>query len=231
MPVEMPSSIVAGLSFIGRSGGAVKTLAGFQKGHHTVPSAANPTTTAFLAKLCAAELTAQGETFFQQVRSGLGYKRREVSLSVASPGAVLTATDFTLEIVYALEAAEPSRYTVVHTLRELRSAELARRAEFAAIFAGLFSELSFALRKGVRVEAVIDLVESLDATGGMAVTFPSDCRECTLTIAGVDAEVRCTGATFDLVFVQGGSPAELIDGFAAVRAAFALNPELAALLG
>jgi hypothetical protein len=231
MSVEMPSSIVAGLSFIGRSGGAVKTLAGFQKGHHTVPTAANATTNAFLAKLCAGELTEQAETFFQQVRSGLGYKRRELALSVASPGALLTAKDFTLEIAYALETAEPSRYTVVQTLRELRRAELARRAEFAAIFAGLFSELSFALRKGVRVEAVIDLVESLDSVEAIAVTFPSDCRECTLTIPGVEAEVRCTGATLDLVFAQGGSPAELIDGFAAVRAAFALNPDLAALLG
>ena len=231
MPVEMPTSTVAGFSFIGRSGGAVKTLAGFQKGHHTLPTAVNAATSAFLAKLCATELTAQAETFFQQVRSGLGYKRRELSLSVTSPGAVLTAKDFTLEIVYALEAAEPARYAVVHTLRELRSAELARRAEFAAVFAGLFSELSFALRKGVRVEALIDLVESLDAAGGMAVTFPSDCRECTLTIPGVDAEVRCTGATFDLVFAQGGSPAELIDGFAAMRTAFAIRPELAALLG
>jgi len=231
MPVEMPSSIVAGLSFLGRSGGAVKTLTGFQKGHHTVPSVATATTNAFLAKLCAAELTEQAETFFQQVRSGLGYKRRELSLSVASPGALLTAKDFTLEIAYALEAAEPSRFTVVQTMRELRSAELARRAEFAAIFAGLFSELSFALRKGVRVEAVIDLVESLDSVEAIAVTFPSDCRECTLTIPGVEAEVRCTGATLDLVFAQGGSPGELIDGFAAVRAAFALNPDLAALLG
>ena len=48
MPVEMPSSTVAGLSFIGRGGGAVKTLTGFQKAHHTVPSAVNAATSAFL---------------------------------------------------------------------------------------------------------------------------------------------------------------------------------------
>jgi hypothetical protein len=231
MSVEMPSPIVAALSFIGRSGGTVKTLAGFQKGHHNLPTAVTPATEAFLARLCSAELTTQAEAIFQQVRSGLGYKRRELDLNVTSPAAVLTAKDFVFEIAYALEAAEPSRYLVVQTLRELRQIEITRRPEFDAVFAGLFTELSFALRQGVRVEAVIDLVEALDAEGGMAVTFPSDCRECTLTIPGVEAEVRCTGATFDLVFPQGGSPAELIAGFAAVRSAFALNPELAALLG
>jgi hypothetical protein len=231
MSVEVPSSIVAGLSFIGRSGGAVKTLAGFQKGRHSVPTAVNAATSAFLARLCEPELTTQAEAFFQQVRSGLGYKRRELSLSVTSPGAVLTGREFTLEIAYALEEAEPSRYHLVHTLRELRRAELARQAEFNAIFAGLFSELSFALRKGVLVEAVIDLVESLDAACGIVVTFPSDCRKCTLTMPGVEAEVRCTQTTVDLVFAQRRSPAELLAAFAAVRAAFAIKPELAALLG
>jgi hypothetical protein len=46
----------------------------------------------------------------------------------------------------------------------------------------------------------------------------------------VDAQVRCTGATLDLVFPRAGSPRELIAGFAAVRGAFAVSRELAGLL-
>ena len=42
----------------------VKTLGGFKKGHHTVPDAVNATTNAFLGKLCAGELAADGETLF-----------------------------------------------------------------------------------------------------------------------------------------------------------------------
>jgi len=41
------------------------------------------------------------------VRAGLGYKRKDISLSVASPLAALAAKDFTVEIFYALEEAEP----------------------------------------------------------------------------------------------------------------------------
>ena len=230
MSGEIPSSIVAGLGFLGRGGGAVKSLAGFQKGRHTLPTAANATTNAFLAKLCAAELEEEAEAFFQRARAALGYKRRELSLQVASPAAVLTAKDFTFELAYALEESEPAHYAITRTLRDLRHAELVRQPEFDALFAALFTELTFALKKGVRVEAVIDLVEALDVDA-LGVAYPSDCTECTLTVPGVDAEVRCTGATLDLVFPTAGSPAELLDGFAAVRAAFALSPDLSALLG
>ena len=231
MPAEPPNSIVTALGFLGRSGGAVKSLTGFQKGRHTLPTAANATTNAFLAKLCAGELAEEAEAFFQRARAALGYKRRELTLTVASPAAALVSPDFTFEIAFALEDDNPAHYAITRSLRDLRRAEFARRPEVDALFAGLFTELTFALRQGVRVEAVIDLVEALDTDAGLTVAYPSDCHDCTLTVLGVDATVRCTGATLDLVFPAAGSPAELLDGFAAVRAAFSRSPELAALLG
>ena len=39
MASALPSQIIAGIGFTGRSGGVVKTLSGFKKGHHTVPDA------------------------------------------------------------------------------------------------------------------------------------------------------------------------------------------------
>lgn len=230
MSAEIPSSIVASLGFVGFDGGTVKTLRGFQKGRHTLPTAANATTNAFLAKLCAGELEERAEAFFQNARSALGYKRRDLSLSVASPAATLAAKDFTFELAYALEEADPSRYVITHTLHSLRDSAVVGHAGVDRTFAGLFTELSFGLRKGVGVETVIDAVEGLAGDSALAVDYPSDCHECTITVPEVDAVVRCTGATLDLVFPSAGSPAQLFAGFAAVRAAFAVNPALAALV-
>ena len=231
MPAEIPSAIVADICFVGREGGAVKSLSGFQKGHHSLPSAVNATTLAFLSKLCAGELAEQAEARFQQVRTGLGYKRRELTLALQSPSAVLTAPAFSFEIAYGLEESDPARYTITHTLRDLRDATLARQPAFAGIFANLFTELSFALRQGASVEAVIDAIEGLDRDDGLTVDYPSDYHDCTISVPGVAAQVRCTGATLDLVFHRAGSPAELIDGFSTVRQAFSLDPELAGLIG
>ncbi len=233
MTGSLPSSIIAGISFIGRSGGVVKALRGFKKGHHTVPDTVNATTNAFLGKLCAGELAEEGETLFQHVRAGLGYKRKDVSLAVAGQSAVLAAKDFSVEIFYALEDGEASRYAVTTTLRELKSAELPRTAEFAGIFAGKFSEISFELKKGASVEAVIDAIEALDEedASGLRVSYPSDCSECEIVVDGVEARVRCTGASLEMVFPRTGAPAELMDGFVAVRGAFAISKVLGGMIG
>jgi hypothetical protein len=230
MPGELPSSVVASICFVGRSGGLVKSLGGFKKAHHTLPDAVNAATNGFLARICEIDLTRDAEALFQAARAGLGYKRREISLGVASPTATLVARDFTAEILYAFEDGNPARYALTTTLRELRSAELARRDEFSRIFAGRFAEISFALKKGARVEAVIDAIEALDDEGGLSVQYPSDYRDCIIRVDGVGAEVRCTGASLDVIFPRAGTPGELIEAFAAVRGAFGISKALSALI-
>ncbi len=231
MAQDLPSDIIAGISFVGRSGGAVKTLAGFRKGHHTVPDAANAVTQAFLGKICAAELGEETEDLFQRARTGLSYKRKDLGLSLTPPTAALSAKDFAVDFSYALDERDPSRYVATRMLHGLRNAELARTEEFSAIFAAAFTEISFGLKQGARVEAVIDLIEHLDGEGGLAVDYPADCHECMIRVAGVAAEVRCTGAALEMVFPRAGSPAELMAEFAAVRGAFAVSRELAGLIG
>ncbi len=229
-PDELPSRVVAGISFVGRGSGWVKALAGFKKGHHTLPDAANATTNAFLGKICERELADEAEKLFQDVRAALDYKRMDVVLSVTSPLAMLGAKDFSVELFYALEEREPARYAVTTTLRGVMNAELLRSEAFAQIFSGRFTEISFALKKGARVEAVIDAIEELDCDDGLAVTYPSDYRDCTISVESVDAVVRCTGATLEIVFPRGAGPAELIEQFAAVREAFRISKGLSGLI-
>ena len=225
---ELPSRIVAGISFVGRGGGLVKELGGFRKGHHAVPDAANAATNAFLGKICERELADGTEKLFQDLRAGLGYVGRIGRTGRAGRAG---AKDFTVEIYYALEAREPARYAVTTTLRGLMSVALTRTEAFAQIFAGRFSEISFTLKKGANVEAMIDAIEELDCDDGLAVTYPSDYRDCTVSVEGVDATVRCTGATLEIVFPRAGGPAELIEAFAAVRQAFRISKGLSGLIG
>ncbi|MBK9990252.1 MAG: hypothetical protein IPP19_05855 [Verrucomicrobia bacterium] len=226
------SAFVQHVRFVGRAGGLVKTLGGFKKSHHTVPDAVNAATSAFLAKLCADELAADAEKFFQLARSTFGYKRKDVSLEVASPNAVLSAKDFTFELTYALDESDPASYTVVRSLYGLRSTDFAATDECDTVFAQQFSELVFVLTKGAPVEAVIDAVEGLDGDDALKVEYPSDCHDCTLAVADVSATVRFDGSELAMVFPCSGSPRELLEAFVAVRDAFALSkkPVLAALL-
>ncbi len=220
---DVSHKFITRISLTGRSHGAVRNLAGFKKQHHTLPDAVNATTTAFLGKICAGELAAQGEDFYQRARALLGYRRADLTLEVASPVAQLTTRDFGLEIVYALEPADPAGFVVTRTLHSLRAGELIYRAEFDELFAGVFSGIVFGLTKGARVEAVIDAVEALTDESDLTVSYPSDCRHCVLSVESVEANVMCDGATLEMRFPQSGSPRELVEAFAAVRSAFALT--------
>lgn len=210
----------------------VKNLTGFRKQHHTVPDAVNAATSAFLGKLCAGELAEEAERFFQRSRAAFAYKRSQLALEVTSPGAVLTARDFTLELAYGLAKADPARYEVTRTLHTLSEGGLVARPAFNELFGGMFTGMVFDLVKGVKVEAVIDAVEAGGGEEGLAVSYPSDYRHCVLLVEGVAAEVICDGATLEMRFPRPGSPAELVGAFAAVRSAFALtkNRVLAGLL-
>ncbi|MCC6416359.1 MAG: hypothetical protein IT582_10665 [Opitutaceae bacterium] len=230
MPEDVPASVIADLRFVGRSGGAVKALGGFRKGRHTLPDAANATTNAFLGRLCEGELTEQAEQLFQSVRAALGYKRKEIALTTSGPQAVLSARDFTFEIFYTLNPASPESYAITQTLLDVKGVDLLRREEFNAVFASLFTELSFTLKKGVRVEAVIDAIEGLDHETTLRVDYPSDCSECQISVEEVEARVRCTGASIDMVFPRAGAPRELLNEFLAVRSAFQLSKTLAGLM-
>ena len=231
-PAGSPQPFVSRLSLVGRRTGRVKALGGFKKQHHTVPDAVTAATSAFLGKLCAGELAAESEQWFQRAKTAFAYKRADLTLEVASPSAVLAAKDFTLEIVYALESLDPSSYGVTHTLHSLSGGELLERAEFDELFARMFEGMVFGLTKGTRVEEVIDAVETQAGPSGLTVSYPSDCRHCILKVAGVEAEVVCDGATLEMRFPRPGSPRELVADFAVVRSAFVLtkNRVLAGLL-
>lgn len=222
-----PKSFISQVSLVGRSGGAFKTLRGFDKSRHTVPDAVNNATSGFLAKVCAAELAEEGEAFFQSAKTAMGYKRKDLGLDVSSPVATLAAKDFTLEIAYALEESDPASYAITRTLHSIKNGDLLRTEEFNGLFEGKFSAIAFALKKGVRVEAVIDAVEGLEESFDLRVDYPSDCRDCTLTVEGIGAAVVCDGATLEMRFERNGSPRELVEAFAAVRKAFALTKDRA----
>lgn len=227
-----PRSFVAQVRLTGRVEGSVKTLSGFRKGMHRVPEVVTAAAQGFLAKLCAEELAGEAEALFQHARSTLSYKRKDLSLEVTSPVATLTTKDFVVEWEYGFAAGDPATWVMTRVMREVRKSGLVHDPAFDSLFVGQFEAIEFALAKGVSVEAVIDAVEEIDGRGGLRVNYPSDCHECTLTVDGVEAAVRCDGATLAMTFPRSGSPRELIEAFGAVRGAFALtkNRVLAGLL-
>jgi hypothetical protein len=227
---EFTAQTLAALHLGGHGAGVVKKLRGFRKDRHTVPDAVNSATQAFLARLCADEIAEEGEQWFQRAKSALGYKRRDLTLTLGNASALLQAKDFSLELTWSLNDANPAEYAITRILRDFTSAEFVLSPGCDELFAGTFTDIVFTLARGVAVEAVIDAVEALPATSNLTVHYPASCAECTLGVPDVDATVRCTGATLEMIFPQAGSPRELLEAFSRVREAFRLTQD-AALAG
>jgi hypothetical protein len=227
---DLPPSTLAALHLCGRGSGVVKRLRGFRKDRHSVPDAVNPATQAFFARICADELAEEAELWFQRARTAFDYKRRDLSLTLGTASALLSARDFALEISWALRADDPGEYATTRALRDFTAAEFVLGAACHEVFAGTFTDIVFTLSRGVAVEAVIDAIEALPETAAMTVSYPASATECTLVVPDVDATVRCTGATLEMVFPRAGSPRELIEAFGRVRSAFRLTED-AALAG
>ena len=220
------SKILQSFRFSGRSTGLVKMLRGFKKSHHSIPDAVNAATTGFLAKLAAEELAEEAEQIFQQARSLLHYKRKDLALELEAGVAVLSAKDFIFEIAYSLSDTAPSDYVVNRSLHGLKRADFLFLPECDTLFTGLFSEVVFLLVKGAPVERVIDAIEELHALNSpLKVDYPSDYQNCVISIPGVEAEVRFDGRELAVVFPRTGTPRELWESFLAVREAFGLTKD------
>lgn len=220
------SKILQSFRFSGRGSGLVKTLRGFKKSHHSVPDAVNAATSGFLAKLADEELAEEAEQRFQQARTLLHYKRKDLTLDLSAGAVTLSARDFIFEIIYSLSEAAPSEYVVTRSLHSLKRADFLFTPECDELFDGLFSEVIFVLVKGAPVERVIDAIEDLDtpdSNSALKVEYPSDCQECTISVPGVEAEVRFDGRELAVVFPSSATPRELWESFLAVREAFGLT--------
>ena len=221
---EFSPTTLAALSLSGSTSGLVKHLRGFRKDRHTVPDAVNAATQAFFARLCADELAEEAETWFQRAKDAFAYKRREIALELGSATSLLAARDFTFEITWALDERDPGTYAVTRVLRNFREPEFILGEACQDLFASTFSRIVFTLARGVAVEDVIDAVEALPTTETvMQVRYRANCSECTLSVPNVDAEVRCTGASLEMVFPRVGSPRTLLESFRDVRSAIRLT--------
>ena len=221
--------VVRSLVLVGRSGGEVRQLDAFDRKRHTVPDQVNAATQAFLARLCADELAAEAEALFQSVRQQFAYRRKEIALSVDLGLARLETKDFTLDMRYELEAADPSRYCVETELSRVSSRDLLETEAFAAAVGRRFDRLRCGFAAAAQVEAVIDAIES-DETGDLAVDYPSDCAECSVRIEGLDALVVIDAQLLEIRFRRLTTAADLLSAFERMGRRISATPGLSDLL-
>ena len=226
----MSTAEVNRVHLLGTRPGNVKNLGGFRKGFHKVPATMpDAMFERQFAAMCAPDLEDLSRGLFEKLRVARGYKRKEINLNVDAPNATLTTTDFTLDLLYTLDPADPGDFRLTYDLHTIRDIAVFGDGSLNEVFAGVFNRVSLAFGETINVEDVIDELE--DQPGGQAnLTYPPDASECRVRLTGYVGEVRVTGREMEVISPAGASPAELVKTFVQASEILAANPTLERLL-
>ena len=170
------------------SGGLVRNLRGFAKGHE-VPARANQAARKFVARLAAEEIKADLDQTFQAVRDAFGFKRRELEASSDGGTGYLRTPYFEYRVQVELDSSDPKTIYWYREIVALRDFTLIGRPEFRSAFGSTFDVLVLEFRKPIDVLRLIDRIEG-DARAGVRVICPSDAAWCEIVLNGFRGAIR-----------------------------------------
>ncbi|QEG20657.1 hypothetical protein [Mariniblastus fucicola] len=198
---------------------SLKTLSGYRK-HFRVPAKGDTVSEKFLADLAEADLNEDLDNMFSSLRSGFGFKRKQLTATepignfgeVATPG-------FTYEVSVSTIEDEPANVLWRRAISRIADADVVTCPEFEKTFGKQFNILELVLEKPIDVEDVIDEVEDCDDPD-VKVDYEKDASWCRIEFRGrkeaiyVDAERIRVSSSGEI------SPADLIETFLSAHAQF-----------
>ena len=225
-----PSAEVRNVHLLGSKPGNVKNLTGFRKGFHKIPvTLPDHLFERQFGAMADPDLDKLARELFEKLRAARGYKRKEINLNLDAPTATLTTSDFTLDLTFSPDPADPGDYTLTYDLHSIRDIAVFADGSLNDVFAGVFNRVSFSFGQAIDMENLIDELE--DAPGGSAsLRYPPDCSECIVQLPGYTGVVRVTPRQLEVVSPAGASPAELVKTFVEASEVLAANPSLERLI-
>lgn len=216
MTAESAREILLRIEFYGETQVPIKTLGGFVKGRHKVPSEANPSSQQYMATLCAQDVDDDIEDTFQRLRGSFGFKRRELSTDVeASRGSIATPS-FDYAVVFGQDEDEPANMVCRRSVVNVTEAEVVASQAFDHCFSGTLDRFSYRFAETVNVEDVIDAIEDLE-DAAISVDYDKDATSCTIRLAGKTQSITITATHLTISGGDHARPADLLELFRSVQ--------------
>lgn len=196
----------------------VKELSGFRK-HHRVPTK-EAASDSWLASLAQEDLNADLEETFANLRSGFGFKRKQLTATdptenvgeVATPG-------FTYEVSISSIEDEPKMALWRRAISRISDADSVTSPEFEETFGCQFNILELALQQPVDVEDVIDEVEDCEDPN-VSVDYEKDATWCRIRFRGRSESIHVEAERIRVQSSSDIQPSELIEVFLSAHAQF-----------
>jgi hypothetical protein len=224
---EVQAGDLKSIDFLGSTTGPIRNLRGFIKQKHTMPDCVDTHTKSFVEKISEQDLEDEAIRYHDQIKSNFAYKRKEITLDVASPTAHISTKDFDFTIHYAQDTADPSSYTTQYQITNIKDSTALSDDGLAAILNNNFNEVKFSLSGSIDIERLIDLVEEQDRPD-IALEYPADCSHLTITATGIEGAIRITPDGISVVSGDLQSPLRMLDLYASSQHLISTDPLFAA---
>lgn len=196
----------------------IKELSGFRK-HHRV-SAKEAPSLAWLAELALDDLNRDLEETFSKLRSGFGFKRKELTATdpIENIGEVSTP-GFTYEVSVSPIEDQPQKTLWRRAISRITDADSVTGPEFEETFGKQFNILELILKEPVDIEDIIDEVEDCDDPA-VSVDYEKDTSWCRIEFRGQKESVHVEADRIRVLSNGEISPSQLIETFLSAHAKF-----------
>jgi len=174
-------------------------LPGFEKRRgHRVPDSLSPGATAFVRRLSAEEVEREIEACHAALRAKLGYKRRQLSVTVHADGASILTPDFEFHLVVEQDPEDPGRVCLRRTIQGAQTPAILASPSFAEAFGSGFDGLDLSVAQRIDVAGLIDAIEEREPAG-WTLDYGYEARSLKLTSPRMPLAVHVTAERVRLV--------------------------------
>lgn len=197
-----------------------KELSGFQKKFHRVPESVSDNDMRYLAKIAEAEIDADLQAMFSQLRSAFKFKRRQISVDGPHDGSGTIDTPFfNYEIIVSQCETDPTKVVWQRIISAIRDPEQTFSTPFQEVFGNDFLILEVSTTEPLDLETIVDHVEDAESDE-ISIDYDKDVTWCSIQIAGSIASVMIKPDCIRVASRTKVPPRELLAAFMEVQQQF-----------
>jgi hypothetical protein len=151
---------------MGHQTGKVTALSGFKRGFHRPPQESNADATALIRKLGAGDVTARAEGVYGQLRTLLGYKRKELNYTDDAGTASIQTPNFAVHLMLDQDPGAMDRYRLSIEVSSFQRPEVMTEDGFGQIFSPLCDMIMVDFIAELDVEQAIFALEDWKELNG-----------------------------------------------------------------
>ena len=221
--VELPPSVqqLASVELLGSDSDSVRSLSGFKKSTHTVPTEVNEYTIAFVIRISESEFEEKLKSYAAKVKQAYRFARKDLKITEGDGGATISCPYFDLSISRSLNEDKPSELLTEIRVHNIREPNRLLEQEFETIFDKQFDTIEMSVSNRVNVTDLIDKIEEIDNPSLTVEYNDLDLSYCTVNVADSDGHFEVSRSLIRFVHKAWPSPKAL------VQALFSAHQEIA----